>query len=77
VTGFYRPLLQRLKALPGVVEATETSTLPRTRGIPSDIEIPGKTTHAENGMRCSNFAVRIFSGTENQFVDGRGFTETK
>ncbi|PYU81809.1 MAG: hypothetical protein DMG50_14430 [Acidobacteria bacterium] len=46
VTGFYRPLLQRLKALPGVVEATETSTLPPYGGIPSDIEIPGKT-HAE------------------------------
>src|SRR5713226_4648572 len=43
MAGFYRPLLQRLKALPGVVEATETSTLPPYGGIPSDIEIPGKT----------------------------------
>ncbi len=46
MAGFYRPLLQRLKALPGVLEATETSTLPPYGGIPSDIEIPGKT-HAE------------------------------
>src|SRR5256885_4775151 len=46
VAGFYRPLLQRLKALPGVVEATETSTLPPYGGIPSETEIPGKT-HAE------------------------------
>src|SRR5438477_342312 len=46
VAGFYRPLLQRLKALPGVIEATETSTLPPYGGIPSDIEIPGKS-HSE------------------------------
>ena len=46
VAGFFRPLLLRLKALPGVVEATETSTLPPYGGIPSDIEIPGKT-HSE------------------------------
>src|SRR5205823_4856447 len=46
VAGFYRPLLQRLKALPGVLEATETSTLPPYGGIPSDIEIPGKS-HTE------------------------------
>ena len=43
IAGFYRPLLLRLKALPGVVAATETSTLPPYGGIPSDIEVPGKT----------------------------------
>jgi predicted permease len=40
---FFRELLQRLYALPGVVAATETSTLPPYGGIPSEIEIPGKT----------------------------------
>jgi putative ABC transport system permease protein len=43
---FFRQLLQRLYALPGVVAATETSTLPPYGGIQSDIEIPGKT-HTE------------------------------
>jgi len=74
VTGFYRPLLQRLKALPGVVEATETSTLPPYGGIPSDIEIPGKT-HAEkwNAMfqLCSE---GYFAVLKIQFLDGRAFT---
>ena len=28
--SFYKPLLQRLKALPGVVDVTETSSLPLT-----------------------------------------------
>ena len=33
ITSFYKPLLQRVKALPGVVDATETSTLPPYGGI--------------------------------------------
>jgi len=43
---FFRPLLQRLYALPGVVATTETSTLPPYGGIGTEVEIPGKT-HAE------------------------------
>jgi len=77
VTGFYRPLLQRLKALPGVVEATETSTLPPYGGIPSDIEIPGKThTEKWNAMfqLCSE---GYFNVLKIQFLDGRAFTEAE
>jgi predicted permease len=40
---FFRPLLARLSALPGVVAATETSTLPPYGGIRSEVDIPGKT----------------------------------
>src|SRR5256885_14586569 len=75
VAGFYRPLLQRLKALPGVVEATETSTLPPYGGIPSDIEIPGKShTEKWNAMfqLCSE---GYFPVLKIQFVSGRPFTE--
>ncbi len=43
---FFRTVLARLEALPGVVAATETTTLPPYGGIPSDIEVPGKT-HTE------------------------------
>jgi putative ABC transport system permease protein len=43
---FFSQLLARLSTLPGVVAATETSTLPPYGGIGSDIEIPGKT-HSE------------------------------
>jgi putative ABC transport system permease protein len=43
---FFTQLLARLYALPGVVAATETSTLPPYGGIGSDIEIAGKT-HSE------------------------------
>jgi predicted permease len=40
---FFRELLHRLYALPGVVAATETSTLPPYGGIPSEVDVPGKT----------------------------------
>jgi putative ABC transport system permease protein len=43
---FFQALLPRLHALPGVVAATETSTLPPYGGIGTDIDIPGKT-HTE------------------------------
>jgi putative ABC transport system permease protein len=39
---FFEALLQRLHALPGVVAAAETSTLPPYGGIRSDVDIPGK-----------------------------------
>ena len=43
---FFRTLLDRIQALPGVVVATETTTLPPYGGIGTDIEITGKT-HTE------------------------------
>ena len=43
---FFEALLQRLHALPGVVSAAETSTLPPYGGIGTEIDIPGKT-HTE------------------------------
>ncbi|HTQ60184.1 MAG TPA: ABC transporter permease [Candidatus Solibacter sp.] len=77
VTGFYRPLLERLKALPGVVDATETSTLPPYGGIRSEIQIPGKT-HGEAWdtlfQLCSE---GYFPVLKIQFVEGRPFTEAE
>ena len=40
---FFDTVLSRFQALPGVVAATETSTLPPYGGIGTDIDIPGKT----------------------------------
>jgi predicted permease len=77
VSGFYRPLLQRLKALPGIVDATETSTLPPYGGIPSDIEVPGKT-HADKWNAMFQLVSEgYFPVLKIQFVDGRGFTESE
>ena len=77
ITSFYKPLLQRLKALPGVVDATETSTLPPYGGIPSDLDVAGKT-HADKWeglfQLCSE---SYFPTLRIQFVDGRAFTESE
>jgi len=68
-------LLQRLKAY-RCLEATETSTLPPYGGIPSDIEVPGKT-HAENGRDVSAVSEGYFPVLKIQFIDGRAFTEAE
>lgn len=77
ISGFYQPLLQRLKTLPGVVAATETSTLPPYGGIPSEIEIPGKT-HVEKWeaifQLCSD---GYFPVLRLQLLQGRPFTESE
>ena len=77
VAGFFRPLLQRLNSLPGVVSATETSTLPPYGGIPSGIEVPGKV-HSETWTSlfqlCSE---QYFTVLRIQFQRGRGFTESE
>src|SRR5258705_116348 len=77
LAGFFRPVLNRVKALPGVVEATETSTLPPYGGIPSDIEIPGKT-HAEKWNALFQLCSEgYFPVLKIQFIDGRPFTEAE
>jgi predicted permease len=48
---FFETLLPRLHRLPGVVAATETSTLPPYGGIGTDLEFPGKTpTEQSRGL---------------------------
>ena len=44
---FFSQVLQRVSALPGVIAATETSSLPPYGGPESDVVIPGKT-HSEH-----------------------------
>jgi putative ABC transport system permease protein len=75
VAGFFRPLLLRLKAMPGIVDATETSTLPPYGGINSDIEIPGKT-HSEKWRALYQLCSEgYFPVLKIQFLTGRPFTE--
>ena len=77
LAGFFRPLLNRLKAVPGVLEATETSTLPPYGGINTEIEIPGKT-HAEKWNALFQLCSEgYFPVLKIQFIDGRSFTEAE
>jgi putative ABC transport system permease protein len=77
VAGFFRPLLLRLKNLSGVVDATETSTLPPYGGIESEIEVPGKT-HSEKWTALFQLCSEgYFPTLKIEFAAGRAFTEAE
>jgi putative ABC transport system permease protein len=77
IAGFFRPLLLRLKAMPGIVESTETSTLPPYGGIQSDVEIPGRT-HTEKWTALYQLCSEgYFPVLKLQFLTGRPFTEAE
>jgi len=77
LTGFYRPLLARLKALPGVVEATETSTLPPYGGIRSEVDVPGKTDPEKWTALVQLCSEGYFSVVRIGFLQGRTFSEAE
>jgi putative ABC transport system permease protein len=77
VAGFYRPLLARLKALPGVVEVTETSTLPPYGGIRSEVEVAGKTDPEKWNAVVQLCSEGYFSVVRIPFLEGRTFNEAE
>ncbi len=77
LTTFFRPLLARLKTVPGVAYAAETSTRPPYGGIRSVVEIPGKT-HSERWHSLVQLCSEdYFSVLRLPLLDGRSFTETE
>jgi putative ABC transport system permease protein len=77
VAGFYRPLLARLKDLPGVVEATETSTLPPYGGIRSEVEVAGKTDPEKWNALVQLCSEGYFGVVRIAFLEGRTFNEAE
>ena len=77
VTGFFEPLLARLRTLPGVVDAAESSSLPPYGGGESAIEIAGKT-HQENWHALfQQVSEGYFRVLRIELKEGRVFTETE
>jgi putative ABC transport system permease protein len=77
LVAFYRPLLERLKGVPGVVEAAESSALPPYGGFPTDIEIAGKV-HAERWTGLFQLCSEgYFSTLRIPLLEGRAFNETE
>jgi len=73
---FFRNLLQRLQAVPGIVAATETTTVPPFGGIRSDIDIAGKT-HVEKWQSIYTLCSEgYFSTLRLRLVRGRTLSET-
>ena len=75
--SFFEPLLARLKAVPGVVEASESSSIPPYGGVESRVEIAGKT-HAEDWHALiQHVSEGYFRVLRIELKLGRGFTETE
>jgi putative ABC transport system permease protein len=74
---FFRNLLPRLHALPGVVAATETTTVPPFGGIRSEIDIVGKT-HSEKWESIYTLCSEgYFSTLQLRLLRGRILSETE
>jgi predicted permease len=75
ITAFYRPLLQRLKNLPGVVAVATTNELPPYGDDDTDIEIAGQS-HSEKwtGSYCLS-SDEYFDVLKASFLNGRGMTQ--
>jgi putative ABC transport system permease protein len=77
VRGFFQPLLARVKAIPGVVDATESSALPPYGGMDSKMEISGKSHEEEWHTQLQNVSEGYFRVLRIPFKMGRAFREAE
>ena len=76
-TGFFRPLLTRLKALPGVVDAAASSAFPPSGGAESRVEVAGKTHDEEWQMLFQYISEGYFRVLRVELKQGRAFSEAE
>jgi putative ABC transport system permease protein len=74
---FFQPLLRRLYALPGVVAATEISWLPPYGGIPTGVEIMGKTHPGKWDAIFQLCSEGYFHTLDIRFLRGRALSEAE
>lgn len=77
VSGFLQPLLARLKALPGVVDATESTALPPYGGENSKIEISGRAHEEEWHALLQGISEGYFRVLRVPLKGGRTFSEVE
>jgi predicted permease len=77
VTRFVRPLLAQLKALPGVVDAAESSSLPPYGGGDSKMDIAGKTHTDDWRTLFQRVSQEYFSTLRMEVRNGRTFSEAE
>ena len=77
VRGFFQPLLARLKALPGVVDVTESSALPPYGGEDSKIEVAGKSHEEEWHALLQSISEGYFQVLRIPLKMGRAFGEAE
>jgi putative ABC transport system permease protein len=77
VRGFFEPLLARVQALPGVVDATESTALPPFGGMDSKMEISGKSYEEEWHTLLQSVSEGYFRVLRIPFKMGRAFNEAE
>jgi putative ABC transport system permease protein len=77
VRSFIEPLLRRLKATPGVVEATQSSSLPPYSIMDTRMEISGKTHGDDWHSLVDEVSEGYFRTLRFEFLNGRGFSEAE
>lgn len=74
LSGFFRPLIDRLRSLPGVVDAAETSSIPPYGTNSSEIDVLG-TPHSAKWIALYQLGSQgIFNVLRMRFLEGRPFT---
>jgi hypothetical protein len=77
VTGFFQPLLARVKAIPGVADATESTALPPYAGMDSKLEVFGKSHTEEWHTLLQTISEGYFRVLRIPFKMGRAFSEAE
>ena len=75
VTAFFRPLLARVKALPGVVDAAQSSSLPPYGGSDIKLEVVGKTHFDDWHTLFQSVSEGYFHTLRIELKQGRTFSE--
>src|SRR5207245_2936948 len=76
-TRFVQPLLTRLKSLPGVVDAAESSALPPYSYDEANVDVTGKTHLEQWPSSLQYVSEEYFRVLRIEFKQGRGFSESE
>jgi putative ABC transport system permease protein len=77
LAGFFRPLLGRLKALPGVVDVAEAFTAPPNDGMDTEIEVRGNIHEDKTTALFQLCSEGYFPVLRFEFKSGRVFSEAE
>jgi len=77
VSTFFRPVLARVKAIPGVMDAAESSSVPPDVGPDSKVELAGKSAGEQGHAQVQNVSEAYFRVLRIPFERGRAFTEAE
>jgi putative ABC transport system permease protein len=77
VSTFFRPVLARVKAIPGVMDAAESSSVPPNVGPDSKIEVSGKSLGEHAHAQVQSVSEAYFRVLRTPIERGRAFTESE